>query len=125
MQEPMVWVASRPYHCNKGERVPLALFDRACWRRDTALKALNDAEQAHHIVLSSESVSGIRAAIATGLAVGVVARSSVESSMQILDEQQGFPTLPQCVLRLARGTDSSPAIDAMVTEIESGFATFK
>lgn len=121
IQDPTVWVASRQYQCRNEESVPLALFDRSCSWRDMAIEALEDAGQPYRIVFSSESVAGIKAAIATGLAIGVLARSTVESSMHILDEQHGFPRLPNSVLRLQRGADRSPAITAMATAIENGF----
>jgi DNA-binding transcriptional LysR family regulator len=121
IQDPTVWVASRQYECRDQEPVPLALFERACWWRDMAIEALEEAGQQYRIVFSSESVAGIKAAIATGLAVGVLARSTVESSTHILDEQHGFPRLPDSVLRLRRGRDNSPAIGAMAAAIETGF----
>ncbi len=125
IQDPTVWVASRPYQCRNEEPVPLAVFDRSCWWRDMAIKTLEDADQPYRIVFSSESVAGIKAAIATGLAVGVLARSTVESSMHILDKQHGFPRLPDSVLRLQRGKDNSPAISAMATAIENGFGRLR
>jgi DNA-binding transcriptional LysR family regulator len=83
---------------------------------------LEGAGQPYRIVFSSESVSGIKAAISTGLAVGVLARSTVESSMHMLTQQHGFPRLPDSVLRLVRGRDASPAVDAMAAAVEEGFA---
>jgi len=121
VQDSMVWVASRPYRCRIAEPVPLALFDRSCWWRDMAIEALEGAGQPYRIVLSSESVAGIRAAIATGLAVGVMARSTIERCTCVLDAQQGFPPLPDSVLRLQRGAGASPAIAAMASAIENGF----
>ncbi len=121
IQDPTVWVASRQYECRDQEPVPLALFERACWWRDMAIEAMEEVGQRYRIVFSSESVAGIKAAIATGLAVGVLARSTVESSTHILDEQHGFPRLPDSVLRLRRGRDNSPAIGAMAAAIETGF----
>lgn len=121
IQDPTVWVASRQYQCLNDEPVPLALFERSCWWRDMAIEALENAGQPYRVVFSSESVAGIKAAIATGLAVGVLARSTVESSMHVFDEQHGFPRLPDSVLRLQRGKDSLPAISAMAAAIENGF----
>lgn len=121
IRDPMVWVASRPWRCRDGEPVPLALFDRACAWRDVAIQALEDAGQPYRIVFSSESTAGIKAAIATGLAVGVLARSTLESSMLVLGLEHGLPPLPDSVLLLLRGSDGSLAIDAMAAAIESGF----
>ena len=121
IRDPMAWVASRPWRCREGEPVPLALFDRACAWRDVAIQALQDAGQPYRIVFSSESTAGIKAAIATGLAVGVLARSTLESSMLVLGREHGLPPLPDSVLLLLRGGDGSLAIDAMAAAIESGF----
>ena len=121
IRDPMAWVASRPWRCREGEPVPLALFDRACTWRDVAIQALQDAGQPYRIVFSSESTAGIKAAIATGLAVGVLARSTLESSMLVLGREHGLPPLPDSVLLLLRGSDGSLAIDAMAAAIESGF----
>lgn len=121
IQDPLVWVASRQYVCHKEEPVRVALFDRACAWRDMTVQALEDVGQPYQIVFSSESAAGIKAAIATGLAVGVLGRSTVERSMHILDEQHGFPALPDSVLVLERSGEPTPAIDAMALAIESGF----
>ena len=121
IRDPMVWVASRPWRCRDGEPIPLALFDRACAWRDVAIQALEEAGQPYRIVFSSESTAGIKAAIATGLAVGVLARSTLESSMLVLGREHGLPPLPDSVLLLLRGSDGSLAIDAMAAAIESGF----
>jgi len=121
IRDPMAWVASRPYRCRDEEPVPLALFDRACAWRDVVIQALEDAGQPYRIVFSSESTAGIKAAIATGLAVGVLARSTLESSMLVLGREHGLPPLPDSVLLLLRGSDGSLAIDAMAAAIESGF----
>jgi len=125
IQDPMTWVASRGYRCRGGEAVPLALFDRSCSWRDMTIEALEGIGQPYRIVFSSESVSGIKAAIATGLAVGVLARSTVENSMHILTRQHGFPRLPESVLRLVRGRAGSPAVDAMAAAVEEGFARLR
>ena len=125
IQDPLVWVASRQYDCRDEEPVPVALFDRACAWRDVTIQALEDAGQPYRIVFSSESAAGIKAAIATGFAIGVLGRSTVDSSMHILDQQHGFPLLPDSVLLLLRSGDNAPAIDAMASAIEVGFGRLR
>jgi len=125
IEDPMVWVASRPCRCRRDEPLALALFDRSCWWRDLATDTLQAAGQPYRVAFSSESVAGIKAAIATGLAVGVLARSTVAGAMQVLGEAQGFPALPGSVLRLVRARTGSPAVDAMAEAIEAGFARLR
>ena len=125
IQDATVWVASRAYQCRREHPVSLALFDRSCWWREVATESLEKADQPYRIVFSSESVDGVKAAIATGLAVGVLARSTVEPTMHILGEQQGFPRLPDSVLRLLQGRNNSPATGAMALAIENGFSRLR
>lgn len=123
--EPTAWVASRAYQDRRDEPVPLALFDRACYWRDMAIEALEKSRRPHRIVVTSESVAGIKAAIVSGLAIGVLARSTIDDSMQILGKKDGFPALPKSNLRLLRGKHDSPAIHAMGAAIETGFSRLR
>ena len=121
-RDPTVWVSSRPCQRRPHEPIALAVFDRACWWRDMTTAALDALKQPYKIAFSSESVAGIKAAIMSGLGIGVLARSTVESSMHILDERHGFPPLPDSVLRLQCRASKSVAISAMEKAIEAGFA---
>lgn len=125
MRDATVWVASQPYQCSLKEPIPLALYDRTCSWRDMATKALEDVGQPYRIVFSSESTAGIKAAVASGLAVGVLARSTVERSMYILNGQRCLPSLPDAALQLLTGRESSPAIIAMAEAIKNGFAQLR
>lgn len=122
IEEPMVWAAHKSWSPEEGP-VRLALFDRECWWRDVAINALTESEIPFRIVLSSESMLGIKAAIASGLAIGVLARGTVDKKeMRILDRRDGFPALPRSRLFLDRAPDaSSDAIEAMATAIRQGF----
>jgi len=122
IEEPMVWAAHKAWTPEEGP-VRLALFDRECWWRDVATSALTQAEIPFRVVLSSESMLGIKAAIVSGLAVGVLARGTAdEKEMRILDQRDGFPELPKSRLFLDRAPGaSSDAVDAMATAIRQGF----
>ena len=121
VHDPMVWAASNSYVRAENTPLPLALFDQACAWRDAATDALDTIRQPYRIAFSSESTSGIKAAIETGLAVGVLARSAVEPTMRTLDEQDELPPLPDSVLTLQSGKNKAPAIDAMADAIRRGF----
>lgn len=122
VEEPMVWAAHKSWSPEEGP-VRLALFDRECWWRDVAITALTEAEVPFRIVLSSESMLGIKAAIVSGLAVGVLAHGTVDQKeMRVLDHRDGFPELPKSRLFLDRAPEvSSDAVDAMATAIRQGF----
>ncbi|MGI9415829.1 MAG: LysR family transcriptional regulator [Hyphomicrobiales bacterium] len=121
-EEQTVWVARAGFRVPADEPLPLALFDRSCWWRDIATEALRSAGCDYRIIYSSESVAGVKAAIAAGLAVGVLARTSLEPSFRALGRDDGLPPLPKSHLVLL-GDDrrKSPAVRAMAEAIRGGF----
>ncbi len=107
----------------EGAPIPLALFDRACWWRDMAIRSLSAEGLPFKIVLTSESVLGVKAAVAAGLAVSMLAGDTLEPDMQLLAESDGFPALPASELTLIKNPNAaSPALDRMIEAIRYGFA---
>lgn len=117
------WVASRHHRVHEQQPLPLALFDRSCWWRDSAVNALSAAGIRFREVFSSESVSGISAAVAAGIAVALIGEESVSDDFLVLSPQQGFPQMPESLLalQLRDGADRS-LTQAMCRVIESAFA---
>jgi len=120
--EQTVWAARDDWVSPAPDPVPLALFDRSCWWRDAAIAVMKDAGLAHRVAVSSESVSGVKAAVRTGLAVAMLARTALEPGMRELDRRDGFPSLPASTLVLgqARGSDTEP-VREMARVIREGF----
>ncbi len=124
LEEQTVWVGNSGFSRGADGPLPVTLFDRACWWRDAAIAALNRAEIPFRIAYTSESVAGIKAAVRAGLAVGVLARSTVEQDMKILGPAAGFPALPSSSLMLSSAQKKHPAaVSAMAESIRHGFAT--
>lgn len=57
-EDPTCWVMSRYRDLLAEEPVPVALFDRACWWREAALKSLEARGRPYRIAFSSQSVAG-------------------------------------------------------------------
>ena len=122
-EEKTVWVSARGFHLERDQPVPLALFDRSCWWRDMAIEALQQAERPYRIAYSSESVSGVKAAVSAGLAVGVLSRSTVDKTMRVIGSDDGFPSLPRTGLSLLQHSKApSISVSAMANAIRRGFA---
>ncbi len=123
LTEQTVWAAGRSSTLDLKAPIPLALFDRACWWRDAALEALTGAGLDFRIAYTSESVAGVRAAIAAGLAIGILARSTLEPSMRIVGPADGLPALPTSNLLMLRNEDAEPGpTEAMMQAIRRTFA---
>ena len=110
-RQPTSWATSRYHDVHQRDPLPVALFDRACWWRDSALQSLERAGRKYRVVFTSESVTGIAAAISAGVAVGVVGSDSTLSHLRLLTARDGFPPLPasQLVLEYRSGADTAIA----------------
>ncbi len=90
----LVWVAAETFEPPPGASLPMAFSPKPCVNREVAGAALDAAPFEWHVVFTSVSPHGIRAAVLAGLAVTVLAREDVEPGMKIVDGRYGLPPLP-------------------------------
>lgn len=123
-EQQMYWVGARGLSLLDRDPVPVALFDRACWWRDVALRALEKSGRSYRVVYSSESVTGIAAAIEAGIAIGVLDRSALTPDLVVLTEEDGLGEMPTSKLVLSRRKGADDAIcDSMTNAIKRAFST--
>lgn len=120
--ERTVWAAREDWRAPVEGDVPLALFDRSCWWRDAAIEALSQAGLHYRVAVSSESVAGVKAAVRAGLAVAMLAETTLVPGMRVLDARDGFPGLPDSALVLAKNPNAiSEPVSEMERVIREGF----
>lgn len=121
--EETVWAADRSFAVPTPEEVlPVALFDRSCWWHDAAISLLEACGRSYRVAYSSESVAGVKAAVAAGLAVGVLGRSSLDRRMRILTPDERFPQLgPSRLVLLTGSRREAPPVAAMANAIRAAF----
>lgn len=110
-RESAVWAGSVFHETENRRPLPVALFDKACWWRDRCLDLLQKAGVDYEIVCTCESVAGVRAAISSGVAVGVLPQSALTDRVRQLTNT-GLPQLGETTLVLTR----SPAAPPRLTE---------
>ena len=121
-EDPTCWVSSAHRTFSADEDLPVALFDHACWWRDAAMTSLNASGRPYRVVYSSQSVSGVIAAVEAGIAVGLLGRSSLHSGLLVVNETLGFESTPTSKLVMASsGTQVSAPQDAMKYAIRAAF----
>ncbi|WP_306144463.1 LysR family transcriptional regulator [Roseibium sp. MMSF_3412] len=121
-EDPTHWVMSKHRNLLDMEPLPVALFDRACWWREAAIASLTSAVKAYRVVYSSQSVAGVKAAVEAGVAVGVLGKSSIDHSMTVLGEKQGFVPTPSSKLVIGAGQGQDTGlINSMASEIRAAF----
>lgn len=108
-KEPLVWVSGQDHAAYNENPVPLALLPPGNLYRDVALEALDRMGRPWRLACISESISGLQAAVFSGFAISVVAKSALVPGMRVLGRQECFPELPEIDLVLHRSAGQSSA----------------
>ncbi|MCG8493857.1 MAG: substrate-binding domain-containing protein, partial [Sneathiellales bacterium] len=120
--ERIVWATSRAHAVHERNPLPVALFDRDCWWRDVATKSLNESDRNYRVVYSSESATGVAAAVQAGVAVGVLNEDMLTVDMVQLTAENGFLPLPASKLVIEYGQNIDTEIcEAMADAIRKAF----
>ena len=99
--ESLVWVAGKAAaHGEEEVEVPLAVFPQGCVYRQRAIRALDKIGKRWRVVFGSQSLTGIQAAVASGLGISVLPTTAVLPEHRALGEADGFPPLPPTELVL-------------------------
>ncbi|CDF85960.1 LysR family transcriptional regulator [Pseudomonas knackmussii B13] len=106
---PQCWIGSVEGQAWAGERpLPLVVLEAPCLLRSAATAALDRAGIAWRVAFTSAGLSGIWAAVAAGLGVGLRTPLGLPSGVVVLDaESLGLPTLQPLGLCLHRA-ESEP-----------------
>ncbi|MEP3048488.1 MAG: LysR substrate-binding domain-containing protein [Roseibium sp.] len=117
-REQLNWVTSREHSAHGQEVIPLALGPATCvWRR-VSMDALDRAGMQYRVSYTSSSASALVGAVMAGLAVTIFPESAIRDGMRILDEREGFPSLPFCDLTLLRSDSArAPMHDALCNHL--------
>ena len=121
-EDPTCWVSSAHRSFPADESLPVALFDHACWWRDAASNSLHARGKPYRVVYSSQSVSGVIAAVEAGIAVGLLGRSSLHADLSVVNEALGLGSTPASKLVMASSSaEEDGPQDAMKAAIRAAF----
>ena len=97
--ESLVWVRGRQIEVpsEDGEPVPLALFPQGCVYRKRAIRTLDQSKRSWRIAFGSHSLTGIQAAVASGLGITVLPTTAVLPEHSLCFD---LPRLPPTELAL-------------------------
>lgn len=122
-EDQLVWMCSRDHDVSAFDVLPIAVFDRDCWWRDLALSGLEEAGRSYQVIFTSESAVGVRAAVQSGIAAGLLSTLEDTEGMRPLSEISKRHST-YLVLKKARGANG-PICDAMSQAIRKAFAAGK
>lgn len=95
LQEQLCWATGSLGVPDRDKPVPLAVLPPPCFYRQAAIHSLDQIDRSWYCAVTTMNISGVQNVIQSGLAIGVLSRSSLLPAMSILGPDEGFPLLPQ------------------------------
>ncbi|WP_397448829.1 LysR substrate-binding domain-containing protein [Pseudomonas sp. NA-150] len=111
--EALCWVAGREMK-TIDDLVPLAVFGQGCIYRNRIIHALESAGRPWRIAFSSQSLSGIQAAVSANLGISLIPASAVLPSHRLLQDEEGFFPVPPSELALISASRLMPEVQHKV-----------
>ncbi|MER8820397.1 LysR substrate-binding domain-containing protein [Mesorhizobium sp. M0991] len=122
MHDPTVWVTSELHHMHEERPVPIALYNRAGWCKDFAIKSLEQRGLTYRVAYTSDTNGGLRLAVTSGLAIAPISRSNIPAGCRELTAADGFGDIDSSNVVLRRNPNASgEAIDGMEEAIREAF----
>lgn len=111
IREPMIWLAAAGGLATTPDAVPLALLDPPCGFRAAALAALDRTGRPYRIAATSQSLAGLAAAVAAGLAVTLRTARFADGGIGAADPALALPDAGEAVfsVRLRPGAAAAAA----------------
>jgi DNA-binding transcriptional LysR family regulator len=122
MRDPTVWVTSELHHMHEERPVPIALYNRAGWCQDFAIKSLEQRGLAYRVAYTSDTNGGLKLAVTSGLAIAPISRSNIPAGCRELTAAEGLGDIDASTVVLRRAANiSGEAIDGMEEAIREAF----
>lgn len=119
LREPMIWLCSEIGLNSAEPELPLAVLDPPCAFRSAAIAALENANCPFRIAATSPSLSGIRAAVLSGIAVTARTGRLLAVGIAAAPDNLDLPPLPgaEFSLRLRPQAGNAPSdLAALLSE---------
>lgn len=97
--EPLIWVGPKNAKPENESPLPIAVFNQGCIHRQWAIEALEKDNIDYRVAYSSPSISGILAAVKSGLAVAPIGASTLISDLRMIPQKK-LPALPSAMICL-------------------------
>lgn len=122
-QEPVVWVTRNNAGILEKDSLPLAVYSHDCIYRKWATEALEAINRPFHVAYMSPSISGILAAVRSGLAVAPVGLSVAGEDTRIIGPEDGLPVLPAAdVCLCATAATKNSLVNNLASHVRQSFS---
>lgn len=100
-RDELVWVHAHNHDVLSQPVLPLAVFEEGCYHRRYACRALDGAGIPWRVAFTSQSRTGVLAAVRAGIGVAIIPLHTVEDDLVVIDGD--LPALPGTEVSLFTG----------------------
>ena len=115
--ESQSWVVREGVELARGAPLPLALLPAPCILREHAIESMKRLKRPYKIIFTGSSMASVQAAVAAGLGVSILPRSSVLPGMQVLASGRTYPDPGRLDVGVVRGAGADADIVAALENI--------
>ncbi len=121
--DPTVWVTSLHHEQHLRRPVPVAVYFKSDWSRDYAELSLNRQGIDWRPAWSCDMAGGFRVAVANGMAIAPLSRSTIPPGCRELMVADGYTNVDAARVLLRRNPrGTSPAMEGMAMLLREAFA---
>lgn len=121
--DPTVWVTSLHHEQHLRKPVPVAVYFKSDWSRDYAELSLNRQGIDWRPAWSCDMAGGFRVAVANGMAIAPLSRSTIPPGCRELTVGDGYSNVDSARVLLRRNPrGTSPALEGMAVLLREAFA---
>lgn len=122
MVDPTVWATSEVHRMHERAPLPVALYEGAGWCTNFAARSLERGNHDYRVVYRSDTGSGLRLAVSSGLAIAPLSRSNIPEGCRELTSDDGFGDIDSSNVVMYRCRSASgDAVTAMAEAIREAF----
>lgn len=122
MVDPTVWATSDVHRMHEQSPLPVALYESAGWCTEFAIRSLESRGQAYRVAYRSDTGSGLKLAVSSGLAIAPLSRSNIPAGCRELIAADGFGDIDASnVVMYQRKRATAEVVTAMAGAIREAF----
>ena len=121
-KEALVWVSGNESDSLQQTTLPLIAAPDGCIYRKRGIEQLEASGQDWRIVYTIPDLTGIEAAIAEGLGITVLAKSTVPDTLRILKPSDKLPRLGMIGISLIQNKTASEAVSKLADYVKTSLS---
>lgn len=119
LSEPMLWLSATVDPVTGDGELPIAVLDPPCGFRSAATAALEEAGRVYRIAATSPSLSGLRAAVRSGIAITARTARFLGGGVALAPQALSLPALPNAKFSLRlkpKGDKAASSLAALLAD---------